>query len=94
MLGDMWVKVLLPLTILFSSSDTLPQNTFISPGVTGVQAESKEAMKKHGHALFAAALNSGAEREEYAKISNRQLDYGTLHAVCNAFQPLRPLARK
>lgn len=39
MLGDMWVKVLLPLTILFSNQDTLPQNTFISSGVTGVQLQ-------------------------------------------------------
>lgn len=32
-------------------------------------------MNKHGHVLLAAALKSGAEREEYAKIPPRQLEH-------------------
>lgn len=41
-------------------------------------------MNKYGHMLLAAALNSGAEREEYAKIPPRQLE----HALCK--QPIMP----
>lgn len=35
----------------------------------------KEAMKKTWTCTFAAAVSSGAERAEYAKIPNRQLEY-------------------
>ena len=80
MVGDMWVKVLLLLTIWFSSRDTLPQNTFISSGVTGVQAESKEAMKKHGHALL--QLHRILEQRE-KNMAKYQIDSLNMHSACS-----------